>query len=364
MSAALYQPVYLIALAVLCLTFGLRYASSRGYELQEEGSSMLLPIVIGTVLIFWLGNRPLSGYYFGDTSTYALSYIGNDGGSVNADWSREWVWALLVSSCRTAGLSVSWFFTVVEAGYVVVALWAVKRMMPDNTLLGTLFVISSLSYYSYGINGIRNGLACHIIILGISFLADRKYMLCAVLFLTALGIHRSTMLPIAASVAGAFFLKSPKYAVYAWMTSIFVSLLAGGVVTSFFASLGLDDRMNSYIDTSNDMSGFSKTGFRWDFLLYSAMPVLMIWYICVKRQVSDTWYDLIATVYCLSNAFWIMVIRSSFSNRFAYLSWFIYPIVIAYPLANLEVWDDQDKKIGAILLTYCGFTVFMQAVYW
>jgi hypothetical protein len=59
-----------------------------------------------------------------------------------------------------------------------------------------------------------------------------------------------------------------------------------------------------------------------------------------------------------------MVIRSSFSNRFAYLSWFIYPLVIAYPLANLPVWKEQDQKIGVILLAYCGFTLFMEVIYW
>ena len=59
-----------------------------------------------------------------------------------------------------------------------------------------------------------------------------------------------------------------------------------------------------------------------------------------------------------------MVIRSSYSNRFAYLSWFIYPIVIAYPLINLPVWEDQDRKTGLILLAYVSFTVFMMAVVW
>ena len=67
---------------------------------------------------------------------------------------------------------------------------------------------------------------------------------------------------------------------------------------------------------------------------------------------------------CLCNAFWIMVIRSAFSNRFAYLSWFIYPIVIAYPLVNLRVWDDQDRKTGWILLSYVGFTAVMIAFVW
>ena len=90
----------------------------------------------------------------------------------------------------------------------------------------------------------------------------------------------------------------------------------------------------------------------------------MAWYVCIKRQISDNWYNALCTVYCLCNAFWIIVIRSSFSNRFAYLSWFLYPIMIAYPLVNLPVWNDQDRKTGQILLAYCGFTVFMQLIYW
>ncbi len=113
-----------------------------------------------------------------------------------------------------------------------------------------------------------------------------------------------------------------------------------------------------------DMSQFSREGFRWDFLLYSTVPIVMGWYICVKRKIQDNWYNVICTVYCLCNAFWIMVIRSAFSNRFAYLSWFIYPIVIAYPLINLPVWEDQDRKTGIILLAYAGFTFFMLTFIW
>ncbi len=364
MPAALYQPIYLMILTMLCLVLGQRYVSSQGYEMQESGAGSRLPLLLSLVLVLWLGNRPLSGAYFGDTPTYAFVYALDDGSMGNLDWSGEWMWSLLQGCCKAIGLGVSAFFTIVEAGYIIFVLWAIKRLMPDNIMLGLMFVIASLTFYAYGVNGLRNGLACHMVILGISFLADKRYLPCALLFFAALGIHRSVMLPIAASVVGAFFLKNPKYAIYFWLASIFISLAAGENITELIASLGFDDRMSSYSDATNDVSGFSHIGFRWDFLIYSAMPILMVWYICVRRQVSDTWYDLIATIYCLCNAFWIMVIRSSFSNRFAYLSWFIYPIVIAYPLANLAVWDDQDKKIGLILLLYCGFTVFMQAVYW
>ena len=75
-------------------------------------------------------------------------------------------------------------------------------------------------------------------------------------------------------------------------------------------------------------------------------------------------FIVICMVYCLCNAFWIMVIRSAFSNRFAYLSWFLYPVVVAYPLVNLEIRDDQDSFTGRILLAYAAFSSFMWFVFW
>ncbi len=236
--------------------------------------------------------------------------------------------------------------------------------MPNKTLLALLFIWSSLSFYTYGVNGIRNGLACHVFILALSYLVDRRYVVGALLCLAAFGIHRSIMLPIAAALVSIFFIKSPKTAIRFWCISILLSLVAGGAITNFFASLGFDDRMSGYTSAGADMSEFSHTGFRWDFLLYSAMPVWLTWYVAVKGRIRDRVFNILSTTYILSNAFWVMVIASSFSNRFAYLSWFLYPVVIAYPLINLRVWRDQDHKTGLILLAYCGFTLFMELVYW
>jgi hypothetical protein len=90
----------------------------------------------------------------------------------------------------------------------------------------------------------------------------------------------------------------------------------------------------------------------------------MIWYVTKYRRFSDPEYTAVANAYLLSNAFWIMVIRAAFSNRFAYLSWFIYPIVIAYPLLRMNVWKDQDRKTTIILFFYSAFTFFMFFIYY
>lgn len=363
MDASLYQPIFLIVVTVLCVATGMRYVSSNGYTFQEMQSGTILPFILGVIFVFWIGNRPISGAYFGDTLSYAIAYNQLEIKTVLISWSSEWVWSWFVLACKSVGLGVNGFFTLVAAGYVFSVLWAVKKFMPSNPMIGMLFVWSSLMYFTFGVNGLRNGLACHIILLAIAFLLETKYLYGILLCLVAFGIHRSTMLPIM-GIAAAFIIRDVKYAICFWLFSIPLSLVAGGAITSVFASLGFDDRMSGYTNIDNEMSQFSQSGFRWDFLLYSAMPVLMAWYVCIKRQVSDSWYNALCTVYCLCNAFWIIVIRSSFSNRFAYLSWFLYPIIIAYPLVNLAVWNDQDRKTGQILLAYCGFTVFMQLIYW
>ena len=184
----------------------------------------------------------------------------------------------------------------------------------------------------------------------------------------ALGVHRSTMLPSAAAIVSVYFIKDTKIALRFWMASIVISLVAGPLVEQFFGALGFDDRLTSYSQRQMDAAymekNFSHTGFRWDFLLYSAMPVAMIWYVAKRRRFNDKTFSMIANTYLLCNAFWIMVIRASFSNRFAYLSWFMYPVVFYYPLLRMNLWEDQDRKTALILFLYSSFTFFMFFIYY
>lgn len=362
MNASLYEPAYLALIVILSLLVGFRRMFSSGYKIQEEGTGWAFPLIIAVVLVFWMGLRPVS-YLFGDTVNYAMEYRLKGVYSVSVNWRQEWLWQWLMVACKATGMDVKYFFLIIEAGYILTAVWAVNRFFPNDPLIGTLFLISSLMFFTFGVNGLRNGLACHIVLLAMSYLLDDKYIVGGLLCLVAFGFHRSTILPIMAILVGLFLTRDTKYAIAFWLLSIVISLVAGDTVTSIFASLGFDDRMTNYTLTQ-DMSMFSRTGFRWDFLLYSAVPVVMAWYVCIRRKISDNWYDVICMTYCLCNAFWIMVIRSSYSNRFAYLSWFLYPIVMAYPFICLPVWEDQDRKTGMAIMAYSAFTAFMLFFVW
>ncbi|MBO4230927.1 MAG: EpsG family protein [Bacteroidales bacterium] len=362
MKPIYYEPVYLAFVVLLSIIIGVSRIYSPDYSHQEHGTGWLFPFIISVVFAFWLGLRPVNSA-FGDTVNYALEYGMKGVHDVRMDWNREWIWDWMMMGCKSAGLSVNIFFLIVECVYVLTAFFAVRRFMPKDPMLGMLVVAGSLMFFAFGTNGIRNGMACHIVLLAISFLLDDKYIWGALLCLVAFGIHRSTALPIIAVVVSLLGFRDFRYAIVFWFLSILISIVAGDSVANFFAGLGFDDRMTEYVSIQN-MDQFSREGFRWDFLLYSAVPVFMGWYMCVRRNIKDNWYSVICMVYCLCNAFWIMVIRSAFSNRFAYLSWFLYPIVIAYPLVNLPIWEDQDRKTGWILLAYVGFTAFMLTLVW
>ena len=336
-SPLLYSTIYNCLVFGLCMIVVFRNINTNDSTLIYAKPSLPMPAIILTVfLIVFIGTRP-SSFVFGDSYFYEHTYNNIVNDYALPSLSSEWIWHNLNALSKDLGFEVHDFFLFVDFLYFGLMLLCCWRLFPNNTWIAVLFFFASFSCYTYSVNGIRNGLGTSIILLAITFLTEkdwRKY-LSIVLMLVAMGIHRSTSLPSIAAITAALVIKEPKYAIRFWIASIFISLVAGNAISNIFAGLGFDDRMEGYFNMQNDaneMSRFESTGFRFDFLLYSAMPVLMAWYVTVKRSFRDRTFNIIANTYILANAFWVMVIRAAYSNRFAYLSWFIYPLVIAYPL--------------------------------
>jgi hypothetical protein len=63
-----------------------------------------------------------------------------------------------------------------------------------------------------------------------------------------------------------------------------------------------------------------------------------------------------------ANAFWILVIRANFSNRFAYLSWFMMALVIIYPFLKSQLMPNQNKVLARVILFYFAFTFLMNVI--
>lgn len=363
--AYLYHTIFLYT--VIVLTFvALSKVKSVGYNQIIRGQdNYALALMLSLVMAVWLGMRPISGYYFVDTVNYARQYELYALGYINeSENSGEWVFEQLMFVCSQV-MDVNGFFTLVDLGYFGFTLWACRRLTPNNVMVSLLFVMGAFSFYTYGVNGIRNGLACSIVLLVFSYANGnrRDLIIAGLLSFLAINIHRTTILPIGMMIASLWCVKTFKTAYTFWILSIVISLFAGGAVTAFFAALGFDDRLSYLSSLDEDM--FSRTGFRWDFLLYSMMPIVLGYYVVIKRGIQDKTYLMLLNTYTFANAFWVMVIKANYSNRFAYLSWFMYPLVLAYPLLKLNIWgSDQGRRLNQIMLAHVGFTWFMETFYW
>ena len=365
-----YSTVYFILFLFLSWGTVLYYVGSNQQKiLRSEGSPMQgAAFVLTVALTFYLGLRPLSGS-FGDMNMYRHSYENIVNGFSSMSLKTEWLWNNLTAFCKLSGFNVYEYFFIVEIGYFAGMFICAFILMRKNLWIAVLFFYISFSCYSFGTNGIRNGLGCSLELVAITLFAlgGAKRPVGILLMTLAMGIHRSTALPGAAAIASLYLVKDTKTAIRFWIASIGISLVAGPLVENFFAALGFDDRMSDYASTNQDersMNQFSASGFRWDFLLYSSFGTIMIWYVTRYRKFTDNVYSVIAITYLLCNAFWIMVIRSAFSNRFAYLSWFLYPVVMAYPLLRMNLWKDQDRKTAIIFFLYSGFTLFMFFIFY
>ena len=314
----------------------MRYSFSETNErlLMKSSVGSSLCFLLAAIVVGFVGLRP-QGTAFVDMNYYAYVYNNiYDGVASNYSGARgEWLFYEFGNLCKRLGFSDTMYFlsiAVVYFGLMLVACW---RLMRNNLFVAFLFCLASLSCFTYAVNGMRNGMACSVAMMAICLLFSFK------------------------SFRSKF--------------SILISIVAGNAITELFVGLDFDDRMEQYANLPKEVEDMliadqspGNTGFRIDFLIYSAMPVLMAWYVTVKRNFQDNVYNVIATTYVLANAFWVMVIRSEQSNRFAYLSWFLYPLVIAYPLLRMDLWEDQDRKTALILFVYVGFTFFMDFVYY
>lgn len=361
----IYHWVFHWIMASLCLVTSLNYISSSNCTKLLTKNSSVIPFLIAILLTLFIGLRPVSGRYFVDMGMYAHGYRRCNVNTVSEffDFDSEWFFELVMRTTKATIGNINIWFLIIAAFYFLCQWWACKRLLFENVWMAMLFVFFSYQFYTFSTNGVRNGMACALMMLALSYMANKEkigLIIGSFLFLLAMGCHRSVMIPMAAAIVSLYFIKSIKQAVFIWIGCIALSLVAGSTFLNLFINLGFDDRMSSYSALSTEGT-FSHSGFRWDFLLYSAMPVWLAWYI-EKKGIRDSVFTFLANTYIIANSFWVLVCRVSYSNRFAYLSWFMYGLVLAYAAIRVPIWRDQDKKAGLILFANSFFTLFMHII--
>ncbi len=359
----LYSKVHiLIVLAFTIVYYLLLRGRGADYIVNKrKGNYLVLFYVFLFILV--VGLRPISGA-FGDTVNYARVY-GAYPMAVSPDKiSGDSLFNLLMMQCSKV-MDLNSFLLIVEVLYIIPMMLACHRLFKNNLDIGILVCMAAFSFFSYGVNGIRQGVACSFVLLALSFIEGKVWgkVLCAILSIIAIGFHASAILPVVC-VVFVFFVRSPRLMFVFWAFSVILSLVLGEELTHLISQFDFDDRVSTYIDTEADEDLFSHTGFRLDFVLYSVVPIIVGYYLVFKKKVLDRKFLLLLGTYIYANAFWIMVIRAQYSNRFAYLSWFLYPIVLFYPLLKIKLWPKtQGHKLTIMMVAHLAFTLFMVFIY-
>ena len=359
--AEYYQTIYLIIVSLMTLGVYNQYANRNGLREFKHSN---LDIVAGGLALFmalFIGLRPVS-VVFADMINYAdwydilyegaAFYFNRDTENLLFDnlfawWGSEW-------------LGYTSFFVFVAAIYFGAAYLGLRKLFPNHRLTAFLVFLAALSTFSYGTNGIKAGAAASLFILAMGYRENLK--VCIPLVLLSWGFHHSMIMVVAGFVL-TLFVKNPKYYLYGWCICF---LLAAAHITAFahFFSGFTTEHGAGYLLTESGVRD-AQGGFRIDFILYSAMPVLVGWYAVFKKRMnlSPLYKDLLNLYVCL-NGTWMLCMYASFTNRIAYLSWFLYPIVLIYPFLQ-EPWGRNRYKIfGWVMLGHLGFTLFMNIIYY
>lgn len=352
--AEYYEFIYLALVTIMTLAM----VSHRKNLNMREGiaGSMILCIC----LILLIGFRP-HVHIFGDTANFTK------------DWGRlAWQgWDWKVDNILFDNLYVYWgtifdsvtpLFIFCAGIYFSCILIACRKLFPSNTTIIYLIYLAAFSTFSYGTNGIKAGVAASLFLVALAYRDNLKISI-PVVFLSW-GFHHSMIMPVAAYVLTLFF-KNKDYYFYGWLLCLVIAALHITFFQELFAGLS-DSSGAGYLhnDTSAEVQR-AKTGFRIDFVIYSAMPVVMGYFVKYKYRLHDDLYDMLLNMYLTTNGVWMLCMYAEFTNRIAYLSWFMYPLVLIYPcyaIANEKHPLVQNRKI--IVLGHLGFTLFMNLVYY
>lgn len=368
-----YKYVYIIFAGLLFL---IKIFGSYGMIIKPETSrsGLTKALLVGVLFVMFFGFRPLGEYMY-DTSGYVASFIRYQlvEGISDIDFSKgkEIVWEFIGRGIASLGYAVHIWFLLIALIYIGFNIWGCRLLFPNHVYLAFLSYVIFFLFYQGGVNGIRNADASSVVFCAICLYFTRyrfRYIIVALLFLCAYEIHSSVIITILAFICACTVIKNTKIAVFIWLAAVVISLMAGNTLAEYAIGFTDDARAERYLMAGQNMKmmekGFSHVGFRWDFLIFSSLPILVGWYVVVSRRMKDCIYVKLLNTYILANAVWVVFIYAAFSNRFAMLSWCIYPYIMLYPCVNMNVW--KPKYANHILISFLcimlGFSWYMNVL--
>lgn len=339
--AEYYYIVYLFVMTMLTWSV----LASKHFEVNLSAKAKAISekkaIILTAFMILFIGFRPIS-YVFGDMPSYAYAMTNHKFEYVETTFSGNYVFTNLMTFLSSHGAGEQVPIVLLAVINFIAAFFAFKKLFPQNFYFSMLVFFSAFATYGGAVNGLKAGCAYSLFMVALAYRENWK--ICALFLFLSFGFHHSMELPIIAFVV-CLFIKKTKYYYILWMICL---ILAAAHVTYFqtFFSDFVDEKNAGYLITDED--SFVK-GFRPDFILYSAIPLIVGYYAVFKKKIQSESYKFLLHLYILINSMWMLVMYASFTNRIAGLSWGMYPVVLIYPFLK-EKWGNKQYKYASYCL--------------
>ena len=324
----------------------------------EENDDGIVPMNLnGGFLILVVYMLTLVFVESNDKPTYLESYL--DAENYYGSYDRELLWGklqLFLSSFLMKNELLYWLFYTF---FYCVAYYLVARKYFPFQYAGyfVLCVIGCMGFVSYGSNTIRAGFGIALLLMAF---CTEKRLFKVLLLIAAVGCNMPMVIPVAGFLIARYLIRKERWCEIIWLVFLLISAVTSVVSDIMTLASGLDARAAEFVE--NDGSDMYNAGFRIDFVLYSFIPVVFAKYNLKHLMVDLPIYNNVYRAYLLINALWLLLIRVAFSDRFAYLSWFMIPFLLMYPVLNGYLENQHPQRyifraIGLFLLVNVALTL-------
>ena len=351
------KTAYYIIISLIVLTVVIAQNSKNDYSVYKYSKFIVIILALTSILFIGFRNTDIITSFTADTPTYVYQYSTFSIGDIDTQEDSDLGFSVLMYICKCLGVPVRLFLIICASIYIIPLVFVSRKLSSKYAYLIMIMFVTGFSFFNSGANIMRNGMALSL--LWLSFINYKKILPFSIYGICALLMHKSIILPLSAFILARLYTNHKLYMLI-WLLAIPLSFVVKDLVSEIILSIDyVDDRAEYYFTHEASLDQFSKVGFRYDFLIYGAVPIMVGGYFIFIKEFKDQFYNLLYATYLTANAGWIVINEVPFSSRFAILSWFLLPLLIIYPFIFYSHINRRLTKISLTIILHLGFTWIM-----
>lgn len=286
-----------------------------------------------------------------DKPIYLDNYL--DAENYYGNYDRELLWGklqLFLSYVLCKNEILYWLFYTI---FYCLAYYKVAQKYFPFQYAGyfVLCVVSTMGFVSFGSNAIRAGFGISLLLF--AFCSDNRWLK-VVYILLAVGCNMPMLIPVTGLLLSKYILKKDRHCEIIWLMCLLITSFTSIVSDVMSIASVIDARANGYVDPS-DGSDVYRSGFRFDFIIYTIVPILLARFFKKRLLEENPTYNLLYRTYLLVSSLWLLIIRVPYTDRFVYLAWFMIPFLLMYPLLNGKLIIKRHNTVVLLIISLYAF---------